>query len=186
MVSVPGFYTKKGAKSAAERFPGPTHHSPAIVESNQPETATQPEMEGIEPGKTRNPQDQDTFLAGKSTNDLPHSHLDFMHKFTDGNSFQKVINDIDCDLSKFELPLTDNNSHSTLPQNNSPPTSHHTISATHHPIIQPKCSTMPLTPPNSFSAAAIKNSEPERYYQQSIATETGPRSSAPGVARQDY
>ena len=34
VVSIPGFYTKKVAKSIGERSPGPTHHSPTIAKSN--------------------------------------------------------------------------------------------------------------------------------------------------------
>ena len=42
VVSIPGFYTKKGAKSVAGRFLGPTHHTSATTASNQSETQPNP------------------------------------------------------------------------------------------------------------------------------------------------
>ena len=97
-----------------------------------------------------------------------------MHQFTQVDTFQKVIDDIDRDLSRFGLPLTDNNSHSTLPQNNSPPMSSYNTSATHHPIIHYKCPTTPPIPPNPLSDISNLPVSPQKKANPMLTHNTTP------------
>ena len=90
---------------------------------------------------------EDPFLIGKSTANLSHLHSDFVHQFTHADTFQRDIDDIDRDLSRFDLPLAEIKSHEILSENNSPSTSSHNIPKPQHPNITSKPPTMPPTPP---------------------------------------
>ena len=57
------------------------------------------------------------------------------------NDFQIVLEDIDRNLSKFDLPLTEKDSYNIPSQNITPPTSSHNIRKTQYPTSHPKCHT---------------------------------------------
>ena len=90
---------------------------------------------------------EDPFLVGKSTTNFSHSHSDFVPQFTHVDTFQRDIDDIDRDLSKFDLALAENKSHEILFENKSPSTSSHNIPKPQHPNIPSKPPTTPPTPP---------------------------------------
>ena len=102
---------------------------------------TQPEKESAELGTALNPQAEDTFLAGKPTANLSPSNSKFMPHSTHKKDIQTVLEDLDRDLSKFDLPLTENNSYNIPSQNITTPTSSHNILKTQYPTSHPKCHT---------------------------------------------
>ena len=88
---------------------------------------TQSDMESTESRMASNLHMEDPFLVGKSTANLSHLHSDFVHQFTHADTFQRDIDDIDRDLSRFDLPLAEIKSYEILSENNSPSTSSHNI-----------------------------------------------------------
>ena len=98
-------------------------------------------MESTDSEMASNPQVKDTSLAGKATANLSPSNLEFMPHFTHMNDFQDVLEDIDRDLSKYDLPLPENNSHNIPTQNITYPTSPHNIPKTNDPTSNTKIHT---------------------------------------------
>ena len=178
VLSVPGFYASKTTKQTGEQFQRPTRHAPAAEKSTWSEKATQPEMESTDSEMASNPQVKDTSLAGKATANLSPSNPEVMPHSTHMNDFQDVLEDIDRDLSKYDLPLPENNSHNIPTQNITHPTSPHNIPKTndptshakvnntsshnthdlHYPTPHPKCpptSPISLTPLSDISNQTI-------------------------------
>ena len=63
------------------------------------------------------------------------------------DTFQRDIDNIDRDLSRFDLPLAENKSHEILSKNKSPSTLSHNIPKPQHPNIPSKPPTTPPTLP---------------------------------------
>lgn len=111
-------------------------------------TTIHPKKVIIETGNSSNSNLNDPFLNENTTTNSPHLNSDFMPHDTQ-NQFQKHLDELDHDLSKFDLPAKDSINQKIPPIIKSSPNHSLPFSTSTHPKIFSQLPTLSPSPTTS-------------------------------------